>query len=152
MWKVVTVEAGWISEVEVKTSKSSKVQWRNGDCASNQSFLPTLFENRALEHVFSHIFRCDRWEFEPMGSLNSHEFRLQYGATQSLRRSRSKDQNRTLNHAPFFLQGLEPPLPSFQWFLKHGIPLIQGDDYASQSMDGSECALIELGGERVAGG
>lgn len=26
MWKVVTVEAGWISEVEVKTSKSSKVQ------------------------------------------------------------------------------------------------------------------------------
>ena len=151
MWKIVTVEAGWTSEIEVKTSKSSKIQWWNEDCASNQSFLSTLFENRVLEHVFSHIFRCDRWEFEPMSSLNSHEFRLQYDATQSLRQSRFKDQNRTLNHAPFFLQELESSLPSFQWFLKHEISLIQSDDYVSQSMYDSECALIEPSGKRVTG-
>ncbi len=150
MWKIVTVEADWTSEIEVKMLKSSKIQWWNEDCISNQSFLLTLFKNRVLEHVFSHIFRCNRWEFKSMSSLNSHEFRLQYDATQSLRRSRFKDQNRTLNHAFFFLQELELSLPSFQWFLKHEISLIQSNDYVSQSMYNSECALIESSEKRVA--
>ncbi len=62
-----------------------------------------------------------------MSSLNSHEFRLQYDATQSLWQARFKDQN-------LFLQELESSLSSFHWFLKHEISLIQNDDYVSQSM------------------
>ncbi len=149
MWKIMTVEADWTSEIEMKMSKSSKIQWWNENCVSNQLFLSTLFENRALEHVFSHIFRCNRWEFESISSLNSHEFRLQYDATQSLQWSRFKDQNWTLNHALFFLQELESSLFSFQWFLKHEISLNQSDDYVSQSMYDSECALIESSEKRV---
>ena len=80
-----------------------------------------------FEHVFNHIFQCNHWEFESMSSLNSHEFRLQYDATQSLWQARFKDQN-------LFLQELESSLSSFHWFLKHEISLIQNDDYVSQSM------------------
>ncbi len=145
----MTVEADWTSEIEVKMSKSSKIQWWNENCASNQSFLSTLFENKVLEHVFNHIFQCNCWEFELMSSLNLHEFRLRYDATQSLQQSRFKDQNQTLNHAFFFLQKLKSFLSSFQWFLKHEISLIQNDDYVSQSIYNSECALIELSKKRV---